>query len=175
MSRAIRYFLLGLSGVLAVAALSGLILYKTAGLRLYSVQSGSMAPAMLIGDLAIDLKAPSSLLKPGDVISYVSSNGSGEIVTHRIVNIDNNKGVVITRGDNLAQADPPVPANAVIGRTVKTVPAAGYLLDQLHKPLLLISLVYIPGLVIAAAEIRRLGCHYGRRPYQADTLRPKIG
>jgi signal peptidase I len=169
MPKIVRYFLLGLSGLLTALALSGLVLYKTAGLRLYSVQSGSMAPLILTGDLAVDLKTSSSILKAGDIISYISSNGSGEVVTHRIVNIDNNKGVVITKGDNLAQADPPVPADAIIGRTVKTVPAAGYLLDQLHKPLLLIALVYIPGIVIAAAEVRRLGRHYGRRPYQADT------
>ena len=169
MPKIVRDFLLGLSAILAVVALSGLVLYKTDGLRLYSVQSGSMAPAILPGDLVINLKTQLSALVPGDVISYTSSNGSGEVITHRIVNIDTNSGVIITKGDNLAQADPPVPTGMVLGRSVKTIPAAGYLLDDLHKPALLIALVYVPGVVIAAAEIRRLGRHYGRRAYQADT------
>ncbi len=168
MSRFVRYFLLALSVILALTALSGLVLYKTAGLRLYSVQSGSMAPAILPGDLVVDLKTQSSTLAPGEVISYISSNGSGEVITHRIINIDNNRGIITTKGDNLAQVDPPVPVNAVIGRQLKTIPAAGYLLDDLHRPGVLIALIYIPGLVIAAAEIKRLSRHYGRRPYQAD-------
>lgn len=166
-TKPLRYTLFALSVVLSFVAVAWLVLYKTEGLRLYSVQTDSMRPSLLPGDLVVDLKAQPSDIKAGAIVSYVSANGSGQITTHRVV--ANKPGNLITKGDNLAQPDPAVPYNMVIGKGQAVVPGAGYLLDQLHRPVLLIGLFYIPALFIAVAEAKRLARHFGRRPYQSDS------
>ncbi len=135
-------------------SLGGLILWKTQGLRFYSVQTDSMRPALQPGDLAISIKP--SRLQSGDIISYRSSSNSQQIVSHRLVQTFPGKGYVITKGDNLTYADPAVPYSSITGKTIKIVPKLGYAVNVLRSPAGLIGLVYLPALALAAYELSRL-------------------
>lgn len=151
---------------MAVISVAWLVLWRTHDAKLFSVQSGSMAPTIDKGDLAIDIKAGPKTIKPGDVISYLSLQNPGEIVTHRVVGINYAKGYFITKGDNLNQNDPQVPFDRLVGKTVKVIPRLGYLFDELHKPLGLLAFVYLPAALIVIAELWLLTGQYKYRPYQ---------
>jgi signal peptidase I len=148
---------------MVVGSLAGLALWRTQSLRFYSVQTGSMSPVLRPGDLAISVK-PNNL-QPGDIISYHSSGSAQQIVSHRVTETYPAKGYVVTKGDNLAFPDPPVAYSSITGKTVKAVPEAGHVIDFIHKPAGLISLVYLPALAISAYELSRLLSRYSYRSY----------
>jgi signal peptidase len=150
----LRIFLAVILSALVATCIAGLALWKTQSLRLYSVQSGSMAPALKTGDLAVSVKP--KVITAGDIVSYQSGSDPRKIISHRVINTLPQKGYVITQGDSLPLSDPPVPYSSILGKTVFAVPAAGRLFDLIHKPLGLISLVYLPSLVLAAYELNRL-------------------
>lgn len=152
--------------VMVLASIGWLMLWRAHGAKLFSVQSDSMAPTFNKGDLLIDIKATPQSIKPGDVISYLSLQNSGEIVTHRVVSLNYAKGYFITKGDNLAQPDPQVPLNRLTGKTVKAVPKLGYLFDQLYKPLGLLTFIYLPAALIVITELWLLTGQYKYQPYQ---------
>jgi signal peptidase I len=163
MLKFLRILSLTILVLLSMASIAGLVLWKTSGLRFYSVQTSSMSPVLQPSDLLITTKPAN--LQPGDIISYRSSNNTEQIVSHRIVQAYPGKGYVITRGDNLNYPDPPVAYSSVTGKAIKSVPELGYLVDLIHKPLGLISLVYLPALAIAAYELSRLISHISYRSY----------
>lgn len=144
-------------------SLGGLVLWKAEGLRLYSVQTDSMVPALQPGDLAISVKP--ARLQSGDIISYRSSNNSSQIISHRLIKTFLRKGYVIAKGDNLNYPDPAVPYSSITGKTIKVIPKMGYAINTLRSPAGLIGLVYLPALALAAYELSRLAGHINYRPY----------
>jgi signal peptidase len=162
----LRYLLGALLLSLALISLGWVILWRSAGAQILSVESGSMAPALNKGDLLIDLKAQPQSVKGGDVISYRSLHNPGQLITHRVVRIDYGRRQFITKGDNLSQPDPVVPFSSLAGKTIKAVPKVGYLFDQLHKPLGLLAFVYLPALLISLGEVWLLNRDYAYLPYQ---------
>ena len=148
---------------LVCLSLAGLVLWRIDDLRLYSVQTDSMTPALQPGDLAISIKP--ARLQPGDIISYRSSNNSGQIISHRLVQTLPAKGYVITKGDNLSYPDPAVPYSSITGKTIKVIPEMGHAINALRSPVGLIGLVYLPALALAAYELSRLMSHFNYRPY----------
>ncbi|HET7827715.1 MAG TPA: signal peptidase I [Candidatus Saccharimonadales bacterium] len=163
MGRFVKVFFYGLLAGAVAASLAGLVFWKFEGLKLYGVQTDSMAPALRRGDLAISLKP--AQLQPGDIISYHSSNNASRIISHRLVQIYPAKGYAVTKGDNLAQPDPAVPLSSITGKTVKVLPNLGYAADALRNPAGLIGLVYLPALALSAYELSRLINYLSYRPY----------
>jgi signal peptidase I len=162
----IRYLLASLLFIMAAAAIAWLALWRLEGARLFSVQTGSMAPAINKGDLVLDVQTPPKQLKAGYIISYASPARPGEIVTHRIAKAEIANGYLVTKGDNLDQTDPPVPLAAVLGRTVKVVPKAGMVFDKISRPWGLVGLIYLPAATIVLIELGRLSRQFKARPYQ---------
>ena len=79
------------------------------GFRIYRVISGSMQPALQIGDVIIVKK--SNNYSERDIITY--SNGLTTI-THRIIAINNDK--VITKGDSNEVDDKPINKEQIVGK-----------------------------------------------------------
>lgn len=91
------------------------------------VLSGSMEPALSVGDLLIIAERES--YKEGDVVVYQD----GKIaVTHRIVSITDEK--VITRGDANNTDDAPIAPEQIKGKVVLAVPCVGYLVNAIKTP-----------------------------------------
>lgn len=136
------------------------------GTRILSVQSNSMEPVFAPGDAVIMRPVTVDQLNYDDIVSYRSASDPRVIISHRLVDIDNEAGLLYTQGDNTDVVDEAVMSGQVAGKITKVIPRAGYVLDALHQPIGLVSLVYMPGALILLAEGRRLARRYARPAYQ---------
>ena len=97
------------------------------GYRSLIVQSGSMEPSIMTGDVIIT--SSQREYHRGDVITF--SDNDGRTVTHRIVSIINNNGEerLITKGDaNRVVDNAQIKSDQILGKVVLTVPRLGYLI-----------------------------------------------
>ena len=91
------------------------------------VGSGSMRPAMDVGDVVIVAQAPTDVIKQGDIIQFRKP----EQVTmmHRVVEVQETEGAkfFITKGDanDEPDTDPVIPEN-VVGKVVFTIRKIGW-------------------------------------------------
>ncbi len=113
--------------VVPCLVLAGLaFLYFVPDYNLYLVRSGSMEPAIHVGDLIITgpVNGPLSReLAPGTVITY---QHSGELVTHRSLSIDG--PAIVTKGDAVEDPDPwRVDISSVRNVYMFKIPYVGYL------------------------------------------------
>ena len=119
-----------------------------------TIVSGSMMPAIRPGDVvAVKGIKPhevcSAGLAVGDIATYMPESDNSMLVTHRVAEILATTGVgesteglgedrryescqVVFRGDANNVDDPPVPARAVKGVVMYTVPKVGYALEALR-------------------------------------------
>jgi signal peptidase I len=77
------------------------------------VSSQSMSPALQVGDGIIAESFSPQLLRPGDAILIQRER---DYLTHRLIHKTGKK--LLTKGDNNLSPDPPVSAEAVIGRVI---------------------------------------------------------
>jgi signal peptidase I len=75
------------------------------------IDGSSMKPCLGAGDIVVVREVLPTKLVLGDIL--VTHRGN-DLVTHRLVAVDGNGWY--TKGDNLPKIDPPVPAQAIIGR-----------------------------------------------------------
>lgn len=94
------------------------------GLKPEVVTTGSMAPTYNVGTIIYYKKVDSSEIQTGDAISYRLNNG--EMVTHRVIEIEN--GNYVTKGDaNNVKDAAPVSFSSVEGKVVgPVIPILGY-------------------------------------------------
>lgn len=167
-----RYLRVVLYGTLLLAVLAvgiGLALTHLRGAKLYSIQSGSMVPAIHKGDLVSVTRVPVSQLAVGDVITFRNPSNKNQTVTHRIVQPATSRtdGRIVTKGDANQGADPALSPAMIIGRVDYTVPKAGLALDFVRKPLGLLTIIYVPSLIIIVREVRMLMNHFKKmQPYR---------
>lgn len=154
--RAASLAAVGLAVLLLVAAALG---PRTGRFGLLPVRSGSMAPALAPGSLAVVVPAPTRDVEVGDVVAF-RPPGSDVTVTHRVVDVDRSDGttVVTTRGDANPAADPaPV---RLVGQRVWTVrhvvPHAGRVIRILASGPVRLLLAAAVGLVLLLAALRRV-------------------
>ena len=71
------------------------------GVKPTVVSSGSMQPALHIGDIAIVKKVRLDELNTGDIIQFISPYDNTTMFIHRIIDIENDSGRIfyITKGD----------------------------------------------------------------------------
>ena len=92
------------------------------------VLSGSMEPAVSVGDLLIISEWNN--YQVGDIVVYQSGRIA---VTHRIVSISGDE--VITRGDANNAEDEPISLERIKGKVVMIIPCVGYLVRIIKTPL----------------------------------------
>jgi len=147
-------FLLAIAGL---AALSFFGLPKS--LRLFVVQSGSMEPTVKTGSLVI--VRPENQYKKNDIITFKSRpdadiKNPGLLITHRIVEIKDDKGEVFftTKGDANESPDMEArPVGSVLGKVVFTIPYLGYPVGFAKTQTGFILLVVIPATIIVYSEL----------------------
>ncbi len=90
------------------------------------VGSGSMRPAIDVGDIVIIAEASADVVKEGDVIEFRRESAT---IIHRIIEIQEVEGAkfFVTKGDanNAPDLEPVMPAQ-VVGKVVFTVPKIGW-------------------------------------------------
>jgi signal peptidase len=147
--------------VIAVVALAVLLVgVRLAGLRVFTVLSGSMEPEYHVGSLIYVKKVDPMTLTERDVITFMLSEDT--IATHRIVEVvpDETDASVVrfrTKGDaNDAEDGSLVHCKNVIGTPVFTIPYLGYVASYIQNPpgtyiaisagAILLLLVFLPDL-----------------------------
>ena len=122
----------------------------------YTIETGSMTPTLPVGTEVILVKTSASRLKVGDIISF-HAPPNGEIVTHRIVRIERDRGkrVFVTKGDANGLPDAwRVPATGEGWRFAYKLQYLGYGIEALKLPLVRFALLALAALVTAASVLR---------------------
>lgn len=126
----------------------------------YVVASSSMSPAIETGDVVLvnELSAPA--VEEGDIITFIDGEratiqggeAGGNLVTHRVMDIRQiEQGIVFeTKGDANEEVDRGVvPASALVGRVMVTIPYIGHVIVFAGTRLGFITLVAAPlGLLV---------------------------
>jgi signal peptidase len=114
--------------ILVVLAYLPLYLPGVLGYETYAIVSGSMEPTIPVGSLVFVKDAAPEELQPGDVISFRSETGSDIIITHRLVEKQEEEQYLITKGDaNQTNDLQPIPYENLVGLVTASIPFLGYL------------------------------------------------
>jgi len=124
------------------------------GIKLYSVQSGSMEPAIHTGSIVIS--KPSDNYQKGDIITFKAEKdrlvkNPRYITTHRIYEIKNidGKEEYVIKGDANNTPDIELASkDLVLGKTIFSIPLLGYPVSFAKTREGLIILVIIPATII---------------------------
>jgi signal peptidase len=102
----------------------------------YIVRSGSMKPAINMGDLVIAGPAHGFLsrgISPGTIVTYRLGD---DLVTHRVQSVDGDR--LLTKGDAVEEADPAgVSTSQVVAVFITRIPKAGFFISFLRTKLFL--------------------------------------
>jgi signal peptidase I len=162
-----------LASLLALAALAVLVAVAVGprlGLyRMETVLSGSMQPTFRPGDVIIVTPEPVTAVRPGQVISYQIPIGDHHVESHRVVRVldRGTHPVIITKGDNNAEADPwrAQLTSDTAWRERLVIPVVGRLIIWMRQPLL--QRVCVLGIPILLAVWWLLGI-WRPRPAKTD-------
>jgi len=151
-----------LTSWLFLAAFASLVLFTLgsntnllAGYKSYLVQSGSMEPTIMTGDIVVVQKQPEYL--KNDVIAFFGSDG--RIVTHRVVSISKKgeNNIYITKGDANRSVDNDTAASdKIIGRVVLVIPKLGYFVAFSKSLPGLFILIFLPLFALILDMLLRL-------------------
>jgi signal peptidase len=142
---------IGVFGVIAAPSLFG-------G-RSLTVMSGSMEPALGVGDVIINSKVAPAEVRVGDIVTFSDPEGTGKLITHRVrqLRIEGGMAEVVTKGDNTNTVERwEMPAAGSLGRVEYRVPLLGFLVFWLHGPWARIGLIVVPALLLAGFELWRI-------------------
>lgn len=145
--------------VLVIAAASLIVVPKALGWTGIVVLSGSMEPELKTGGIAFIDEVDTTTLKAGDVITFRPFTDQNNMVTHRIIEVqDTANGLhFVTKGDANSDADlTPVADNQVVGEVQYHLPYAGHLVDKLNNRNNYYLIVGIPAALLILNEIGSL-------------------
>lgn len=124
--------------------------------NLYVVTSGSMEPDIGVGSVVLVSEKNFGYVE-GDVISFLKN---GELVTHRVVDLVDEKGEIgyTTKGDANSNVDfGVVERGDVVGSVWGVIPKLGYVVEWVKKPEGFIVVVVIPATILIWEEMRKMG------------------
>ncbi|MBN2094644.1 MAG: signal peptidase I [Candidatus Aenigmarchaeota archaeon] len=177
--------ILKFGAAVAVLALAAFIAFglQSQGIQFRTVVSGSMSPAINVGDVVAIARVNASDLKIGDIITFGSA---GTYTTHRIINVTPDG--FLTKGD--ANEDPDMEVTrpgSVEGIVIFCIPYLGHLGNFVRTPMGFALFIFIPGLLIILNELAKIKKevkgkkhkvprleyrHYEKNPIKAD-IEPK--
>jgi signal peptidase I len=134
--------------VVAVLAFAGLAVGPHVfGYRTMTMLTGSMAPKINPGDVAVATQLPVDDIAVGMVVSYHIPVDDHHVVTHRVVAVqhDTDGSVTIqTKGDANNAADPwkATLRGDTVYRVRAVIPGLGHVIEALRSPVVTTALVY---------------------------------
>ena len=136
------------------AACFPLTVPKLFGFQIYSVISGSMAPAIPTGSLAYIRNVSPADVQTDDVIAFYAAQDSASVIMHRVVENRTVMGAFITKGDaNQTEDRNPIPYEHLIGEVACSIPWAGVAASVLTSRLGKYAAV---GVIVAAVLLHML-------------------
>jgi signal peptidase len=136
-----------------------IVLPSILGGRALTVMSGSMEPALGVGDVIIDSRVSPAEVRVGDIVTFADPEGTGKLITHRVrrVRIADGQAHLVTKGDRTNAVERwDMPASGSLGRAELRVPLLGYLVFWLNGPFARLALIVIPALLLAGFELWRI-------------------
>lgn len=135
-----------------------------AGRKVLNVLSGSMEPNIHTGDvIVVRPLAPGEEPQEGDIITFkapLQGGGQDVLITHRVVGaiLVNGKATAwMTKGDaNDSEDLTPVTPDRIVGVYSWRVPYFGYVANFLRKPVGIILMLVVPGIILIAGEIKKI-------------------
>lgn len=127
------------------------------GIKLFTVMSGSMEPALHTG--SVIFVKPMQSYVVGDIVTRATEEAA-VTVTHRIVSKQEIDGQTTfeTKGDANDSADyGKFPQSSIIGKEFLTVPFLGYAVSYAKTQQGMILLVVIPAIIIIYDEMGKIG------------------
>ena len=121
----------------------------------YVVLSGSMEPAISVGDVVIVDDVDPVTIEEGDVITYLRS-GQDTPTTHRVIGVEEGGDELTFRTQGDANDDPdatPVPASQVNGVILFTIPYIGHVVEFANTPFGFAALVGLPFALLVVSEL----------------------
>ena len=129
----------------AMQVIFGKQLPKLFGMAQIIVVSGSMEPAVQVGDLLVIREQ--DRYEDGDIITYRSEQS---LITHRIISVKENS--IITQGDANNVADAPITPSQVEGKMLLRVPGLGRAILFIKTPIGILAAL-VSGLILIAISI----------------------
>lgn len=125
------------------------------GYRVFTIATGSMEPELAVGDVILISEEDAADLKIKDIITYESkAQGSeGMLITHRIININNESKEITTKGDANNVEDPIITSDQVYGKVVYKFVLISMLTKLVRNKFGFYFLVFIPLIVVIFLEI----------------------
>lgn len=148
-------------GLLAASLAFVAVATPLVGNRALIVRSGSMEPAISVGDVVI-VREPRGVrggiaYSVGDAIAYNVPGKEGMVVTHRITKVNEtvNGTKYVTKGDANQEEDSwVVTEKDILGKEWLVVPWVGTLLAFAKSRVGFLSLVVVPAVVVILSELR---------------------
>ena len=141
------------------------------GWQLQVIETGSMAPRLPAGSLAVVQPIDAADVRSGMTVVFEDPAGHGSLIAHRAVKRLPSDGLPVwqTKGDANREADPyPVQATAIRGRVRWALPHLGSVASALHGPVTVVVLVGVPLAVLAATEVWALRRRRLSRQVESD-------
>jgi len=120
------------------------------------VMSGSMSPALRVGDVVVERPLRPSDVRVGDVVTFRDPDRAGRLLTHRVrhVRISGTRAEFETKGDaNNTPEQWSIPVDGHLSRVVYRVPMLGYALVWMRSAMGRMLLVVMPVLVLGAMQL----------------------
>lgn len=110
------------------------------GYKSYIIKTNSMEPTIKVNDVLITKKVEKGKIKVGDVITFIKN---GEVITHRITQIDEN-GEYTTKGDNNNIEDTfKISYENIEGKHIVTIPYLGKIVEILDNKIVFLVITLI--------------------------------
>lgn len=122
------------------------------GYTMLEVVSGSMKPAINVGDMII-INTKDKNYKENDIITYYDKNHN--LITHRIIKINDTE--IVTKGDNNNTEDEAIYSKEIIGKYVTKIANLGIILSSLKSPFTMIMILIIGILICILTSIDKDG------------------
>lgn len=122
------------------------------GYRSFLVQSGSMEPSIMIGDIVVTHQQPQYY--KNEVVTFL--NKDQRIVTHRIIDVltQDNQTKFITKGDaNRSEDEDQITPEQIIGKVVFVIPKLGFFVAFAKSLPGLIILVIVPSIILVVNQL----------------------
>lgn len=151
----------GLLSLMLVAVVGVWMLLATTGnlpIKVFLVQSGSMEPTIMTGDVIVVANDNISL---NDVVTFRDS--TNRVVTHRIIEV--NKGQeFVTKGDaNRNEDRETIRESQIIGKVVMVIPKVGFLINFSKTLPGMIVLIFVPAFIFVISELKNIGDEIRRK------------
>ncbi len=154
MKKVVKY--IGLT-VLVLLMIAAVLTYLAPhfGWRVDALCSGSMAPQLKAGSLVITRSVEPESIVVGDIITFLPTTSGENLVTHRVIGIENNSPLrFTTKGDANNGSDSfVVSARNLLGKVCLHIPYLGHVTEFLKTPWGFVVALVIPSLAIVAIYV----------------------